>query len=279
MYLKNNSLIIDLDTPNDEIYKIIKFPDKSLKFELVTDIQPKTEVFIYITLKSSDDILLLGLIKNVLDNFKAEVSLRINYMMYQQDDRQFNIKESFGLKVISNFINTLNFSKVFIYHPHSDKVEFINNVSIKDNTEFIKWFLNHSNPKINHRNNVWVIPDAGAFKTQLKQIQKLNQEYFIVCNKTRDFNTGEITTVITHEDLQGKDCFIVDDICLGGRTFIQIAEQLKQRNCGDIYLVVSHGVFNYGIEHLKPYFKTIYTTDSICRLPESDFLKIYNLKK
>ena len=94
--------------------------------------------------------------------------------------------------------------------------------------------------------------------------------------KSRSHGTGEIETIVSCEDLQGKDCFIIDDICLGGRTFVNIAQKLKEKNCGKLFLIVTHGIFNYGIDNLLEYFENIYTTDSICTL-ESDRLSIYNV--
>jgi ribose-phosphate pyrophosphokinase len=63
-------------------------------------------------------------------------------------------------------------------------------------------------------------------------------------------------------DLKGDDCVIVDDICDGGRTFIGIAQELKMKNAGDIYLCVSHGIFSHGFDELRKYFKKIFTTNS-----------------
>src|SRR5690606_17953064 len=116
-----------------------------------------------------------------------------------------------------------------IFHPHSDKVEFIDNVYISDNTKVIEWAIRDiAETKKDLIPLVWVIPDSGAFKTQFKQIEKLGYPDFITCMKSRNHGSGEITTVVNCEDLQGKDCFIVDDICLGGRTFRNIALELKR---------------------------------------------------
>ena len=96
--------------------------------------------------------------------------------------------------------------------------------------------------------------------------------------KSRNHNTGGLTTVVNTEDLRGKDCFIVDDICLGGRTFIAIAEELKKKNCGKLYLIVSHGIFNYGVEQLLEHFDVIYTTNSITTIHDNDRVQIHQLE-
>lgn len=275
-----------------EQYKLFKFPDNSIKFILNKDTENLYAtvpiIIVRTRLLTNDDIIVLSLVKDVINNKYPNIRtiLKIDYMMYQQDDRRFNTEESFGLKVISNFINSMKWDKVEVFHPHSDKIEFIDNCIIKNNTEFIldsissifKNKFNHNNIKNldDIQKLCWVIPDSGAFKTQFKQIQELSYSNFITCMKYRNHITQEIETIVNTEDLQGKDCFIVDDISLGGKTFIQIAEKLKEKNCGKLYLIVSHGVFNYGVEYLLKIFDTIYTTNSICTI-EHEKLKIYKL--
>lgn len=265
-----------------EQYKLSKFPDNSIKFILKEDIENRftsvPTIVVRTRLLSNDDIIALALVKDVIDNKYVNVKtiLKIDYMMYQQDDRRFKTEESFGLKVISNFINTMKWDKIKIFHPHSDKVEFIDNCIITSNQSFVEAAILDVRSYTFNRFPYWVIPDSGAFKTQFKQIENIEYPNFITCMKSRNHETGGIETVVNVGDLSGQACFIVDDICLGGRTFIQIAQKLREKNCGELYLIISHGVFNQGIEHLLEYFDYIYTTDSICNI-EHEKLKIYKL--
>lgn len=97
-------------------YELTKFPDNSIKFILNENIENVLDdvsiIIVKCSLKNNDDIIALSLIKDVIDNeyFNVKTILKINYMMYQQDDRRFGNNESFGLKVISNFINSMNWS-------------------------------------------------------------------------------------------------------------------------------------------------------------------------
>ena len=265
-----------------EQYKLSKFPDNSIKFILKEDIENRftsvPTIVVRTRLISNDDIIALALVKDVIDNKYVNVKtiLKIDYIMYQQDDRRFKTEESFGLKVISNFINSMKWDKVEIFHPHSDKVEFIDNCIITSNQSFVEAAILDVRSYTFNRFPYWVIPDSGAFKTQFKQIENIEYPNFITCMKSRNHETGGIETVVNVGDLSGQACFIVDDICLGGRTFIQIAQKLREKNCGELYLIISHGVFNQGIEHLLEYFDYIYTTDSICNI-EHEKLKIYKL--
>jgi ribose-phosphate pyrophosphokinase len=73
-------------------------------------------------------------------------------------------------------------------------------------------------------------------------------------------------------------CFIVDDICDGGRTFIELSKELKKRNCGNVYLIISHGIFSKGIDVLREHFTKVFCTNSISDIECKDgFLKQRNV--
>ncbi len=60
------------------------------------------------------------------------------------------------------------------------------------------------------------------------------------------------------------DYVIVDDICDGGATFIEIAKKIKAADpFARIYLIVTHGIFSKHTRELAEYFENIYTTNSI----------------
>jgi ribose-phosphate pyrophosphokinase len=70
----------------------------------------------------------------------------------------------------------------------------------------------------------------------------------------------------------GKKFLIIDDICDGGRTFIElvkaIQEQLPDAEC---YLCVTHGIFSAGLKELNKYFKGIFCTNSYSDMESPEF--------
>jgi ribose-phosphate pyrophosphokinase len=101
-----------------------------------------------------------------------------------------------------------------------------------------------------------VSPDAGSNKKIFDLAKSIGYDGEIIrCDKLRDISTGKIIeTIVYHDDLCGKDAIIVDDILDGGKTFIEIAKVLKQKNVGKIYLIVTHGIFSNGYAELGEYF-------------------------
>lgn len=181
--------------------------------------------------------------------------LTLPYVPYSRHDRIFQTGESFTLKVFCDMINSLNFNQVIIYDPHSDVTPALLNNCIVRSQEYI--FQSYFEGK----NNFFLVcPDGGALKKIHKLAKFVDCEGVIECSKQRDTKTGEIVgTVVHYGNLWGRDSYIVDDICDGGKTFIEIAKQLRSRNPGKIILMVTHGFFTKGIEVFDGLIDEIYT--------------------
>jgi ribose-phosphate pyrophosphokinase len=73
-------------------------------------------------------------------------------------------------------------------------------------------------------------------------------------------------------DHYSKNLIIIDDICDGGRTFLNIAEEIKKaqpERTGKIYLVVSHGIFSAGFDELSKHLDGIYCSNSYSDIENS----------
>jgi len=83
----------------------------------------------------------------------------------------------------------------------------------------------------------------------------------IECSKRRDVRTGKIEETVVHyrPEFHGRNCVMVDDICDGGKTFIEIAKKLKEKNCGKIFLVVTHGIFSKGMSVFRGLIDEVHT--------------------
>ena len=88
--------------------------------------------------------------------------------------------------------------------------------------------------------------------------------------------TGAISETRIYGDVSGRDCLIVDDICDGGRTFIELAKEIRKQTNLPIYLIVTHGIFSAGFEQLNEYFAGIFCTNSIKDIDETN-VKQYNV--
>jgi len=75
----------------------------------------------------------------------------------------------------------------------------------------------------------------------------------------RDTKTGEIKSVVLRDEVPAGALLVVDDLCDGGRTFIELAKALPNRPSTATYLYVSHGIFSRGPDVLLGYYDKIFT--------------------
>lgn len=209
--------------------------------------------------KDGNDIMKILIVKDAFERVGVkEFELIMPYIPYARQDRQCAERESFSLKVFTNIINSANFDKVWVIDSHSDVAPaLINNCVNISNKFFLQEILADfvNNP-------ILISPDAGANKKCNKLAIDLGLD-LVKCDKIRDVKTGNLSGFeVFSNDLLGRDCLIVDDICDGGGTFIGLAQELKKKNAGDLYLGVTHGIFSKGVDIFKSVFEEVYCTNS-----------------
>jgi len=197
-----------------------------------------------------------------------EIYLFLPYFPGARQDRVMVEGEPLTAKVYADLVNNLELEEVVIFDPHSDVTPaLINNCRVINNHSFVRKALHDIYPEIGSHTPYLVSPDAGSNKKVLKLQQYLSfycELDVIKCDKTRDVKDGTISGFEVYaDDLKGRDCIIVDDICDGGGTFIGLAEELKKKNAGKLYLVISHGIFSQGLHPFYKHFEHIYCTNSI----------------
>ncbi|UUV22095.1 ribose-phosphate diphosphokinase [Paenimyroides aestuarii] len=219
-------------------------------------------------LNSFNDLGLLCLAVDALKRMGAKLeNLIIPYFPAARQDRVMIKGEPLSVKVYADIINTFNFKKVVVFDAHSEvTLAVLNNCEVITNHKFIQQVIQAIGSEV-----LLISPDGGALKKIYKVSEFLGGVEVVECSKSRNVKTGKLTGFKVYaDDLQGKDCLIVDDICDGGGTFIGLAEELKKKHAGKLYLAVSHGIFSKGFHDLKC-FERIFTTDSIKNI-ESDCL-------
>lgn len=236
-------------------------------------IKENEHIKISMRMNSFNDLGLLLLAKDALNSMAnlGYCDLLIPYFPGARQDRRMVEGEPLTVKVYADIINSMNFDKVSILDPHSDvTTALLNNVDIIPNYNLVRTALFKVYPTTEHNILSWgeefhlISPDAGANKKINSLGIHLGAKSIIKCDKTRDVSNGKITGFeVYSDDLKGRTCILVDDICDAGGTFLGLSKELKAKNAGDIHLIVSHGIFSKGLHKLENEFKTVWTTDSI----------------
>lgn len=193
-------------------------------------------------LYSSDDIMELLMVTDALREYDPKVMLTVEipYFPYARQDRVCNPGEALAAKVMAKLINAQNYNNVILWDAHSDvSTALLDRCKNLTAENFIG--------EIVTPNTILVAPDAGAIK-RVQACAKKYQLDMIRADKLRDPKTQEIKeTIVYSEHVGDKDFLIVDDICDGGRTFIELAKKLRPLTNGKISLYITHGIFSYGV--------------------------------
>lgn len=258
-------------------YKTSVFPNGSIFFRLedpghVIPINPYSvgaQVKIYTRLNNSEEIFRLIMAVDALRRENIErIECYIPDIPYSQQDRVCSLGESLSLKVFANIINDLKFSKVHTWDAHSNACSLlIDNLVDYTNKNYIQTVLSCLRDKTGSEHFNFISPDAGASKKILNTLSSngtLEHSEIFQCEKVRDPITNLLTKVVCPKINNDLPCLIIDDLCLMGGTFKNIAIALKESGCyNDLYLAVTHGVLPDGaVENLRPYFKGIYISNS-----------------
>ena len=270
----------------------IRLPDLDLK---VGD-----EVVISYRSKDPNDIFKLGLIISALrDNWgwaNPKISVDMHYLPYARQDRVCKFGEPFSLKFIIEYLKFLDIP-VWITDVHSEEAgkiarekdariifdEYINSFQYIDRLRKINLFDTRFDNRL-----VRIAPDKGGVKRVSRWVSLVNTSDqasidfnkfakiynsapTLVANKTR--LAGEVIQELEIPEgfsLEKKDILIVDDICDGGATFIELAKIIKPMNPGSMTLFVTHGIFRNGTDCLfEAGFDRVITTDSLPQIQQN----------
>jgi ribose-phosphate pyrophosphokinase len=273
------------------------FPGGEVQIQLPMDRlnfwRDEDEFTIKTILNSSDKIMELMLVKDVLDyriNYEVwgvpKVKLICHYLPYARQDRICNPGESNASKLFNFLISDMYFDEIEIADVHNEtSLDVLGSTGSKI-THITSKDIFLKNCGIVKGIDLLIAPDKGAFK-KVKDISDVFGIGLLSANKSRDSQTGKIlginfensTEEFLINSIENKNVMIVDDICDGGGTFIELSKLILQYKPRSITLYVTHGIFSKGLACLYDAgVDRIITTDSFdnSNKPDLAFAKFSN---
>lgn len=253
--------------------KIINYPDGSFytklgipKFHNISGVVPADISDYYDTVfrvNSYNDLWALHEYVDAVNSLSVYPHITIPCLLDSQHDMRFNAGESFNLKLVCNFLNSMDAS-FSIFHPHNKEVV----EALMDDVEVISnnWFIEKVMDSLkNIKDIVVLLPDGGAYKWGVKLTDYIGfKGDVLAATKNRSFKDGksELKQQLPNYDFRKKSVILIDDICVNGGTFIGLSKLLKEQGCKDLFLAVSHLTTKEVSHELMSSFERIYTTDS-----------------
>lgn len=176
----------------------------------------------------------------------GKVMLKMPYLPYGRQDKNITNESTFAQQTFLSMLNPYSrFSKVMVVDAHSEKFinryeGFIHNLIPNDR-------INEVSDEV--KPDLICFPDAGA-STRGYDVRGLS---WFNLEKKRNQTTGVIEGLKTSLplNLEGLSILIIDDICDGGRTFIEAAKLLYNMGAKEVNLYTTHGIYSKGVDVLK----------------------------
>jgi ribose-phosphate pyrophosphokinase len=254
---------------------LIKYPAGEIGYRLPYD-EPVNHIVVTPEIRGDKAIYKTSLLEDVMaakmlsDHF-PEAHVTFTYLPCSREDRRVSPIASYGLKSILDMFKGRSVTTIDQHNPDG---EVDNNISVRAILDAIDDY----NP------DYLAFPDNGARSRYMLRLKDFWEESEVIYGeKVRNTLTGEITDykVIVGRGKKSHSSdstvLVIDDICDGGRTFIELAKILKAREeKTTLALYVTHGIFSKGLDELKTYYDKIYTTNTIITDYTEEDLNIFN---
>ena len=275
-FLRMNAVLEDVGNDEMVTYDSFRFSGGEFHIKLIDDCLEGEDVTIEWYATSPSHVVDVAMASDALRRAgAASVSLLMPYVPFSRQDRVMVKGEPLSVKVFAGIVNSLGFDKVYTLDNHSP----VTTALIENCVEINRYRIMTELLRGSSEGCVLISPDAGASK-KTYEVAKTFQLPVVACSKRRDVRNGDIVGLdIGTSDLHGADCYVIDDICDGGRTFLEIAKRLEAANCGDLHLYVSHGIFSKGQDELSAYYSTIRSTMLKPKASEVPIIKTIPLRK
>lgn len=208
----------------------------------------------------NDDLIALAFVNEAvrMQFPRADIHLDLPYTPYARQDRAVTPGEAFSLKVIGKMINGMGFTTVTVTDPHSSVA-----AACIDRMYVVDQFEVFNGIRQSFHNTYIVAPDAGASKKCEEFAKRVGAAGVITCAKTRELSTGKITGFkVLDEVPEDADLLVLDDLCDGGRTFIEVANVLLTHVPYRLDLAITHGLFTKGPNVVTDIYEKVFTTNS-----------------
>lgn len=235
--------------------QITRFSGGELQPRLSVAAHPRDVKIVNVTahIWSPEELLEVALVGNAARHAFPHADRRLicPYLPYARQDRVCFMGEAFALEVVAQLLRD-NFDLRIVWDVHSAVAQHLIPFLISQPASDFASKIN-----VDSNTTVVVAPDTGAHERALGVAEALHCR-LAQATKKRNSDNGLLAIPEIEGDVEGATVLMVDDICDGGRTFINLAHVLRQRGVARVELYVTHGIFSNGFDDLRKVIDHIY---------------------
>ncbi len=203
--------------------------------------------------------------------------------LYESRQHKRTARESLDCALALQEMVNMGVDNIITFDAHDARVQNAIPLSgfetVQPSYQFIKGLLNNVNDlTIDAEHMMVVSPDEGGMSRAIYIANVLGLDMGMFY-KRRDYTTivnGQ-NPIVAHEFLgasvEGKDLIIIDDMISSGDSVLEVAEVLKKKGAGRIFIFATFGLFTGGLSRFDAAFESgcitkVLTTNLIYQTPE-----------
>ena len=224
---------------------IKRFSDMEVFAELLENVRGEDVFVLQSTSYPANDNLMELLI--TIDALRRGSARRITavipYFGYARQDRKTGGRTPISAKLVANLITSAGADRVLTMELHAGQIQGFFDIPV-DNLIMGPVFEPEINKKGKAEDMVMVSPDVGGVVRARALAKRLGCGLAIIDKRREKAGVSEVMNVIGNVD--GKICFLVDDIVDSGGTLCNAAIALKGKGAKEVHAYAVHGVLSGG---------------------------------
>ncbi len=223
---------------------ISQFSDGEVQVEIQENVRGKDVFVVQPTcMPTNDNIMELLIIVDALKRSSAErITTVIPYFGYSRQDRRVrSIRVPISAKVIANLLTSVGTDRVLTVDLHADQIQGFFDIPV-DNI-YASPVLLGDIYKRKLPNLIVVSPDVGGVVRARALAKRLDDADLAIIDKRRpQANQAKVMHIIG--EVEGKDCFIIDDLVDTAGTLCHAASALKEHGAKSVQAYATHPVLS-----------------------------------
>jgi ribose-phosphate pyrophosphokinase len=223
---------------------ISRFSDGEVQVEIQENVRGKDVFVVQPTcIPTNDNIMELLIMVDALRRSSADrITTVIPYFGYSRQDRRVrSIRVPISAKVIANLLSSVGADRVLTVDLHADQIQGFFDIPV-DNI-YASPVLLGDVYKRKHSDLIVVSPDVGGVVRARALAKRLDDADLAIIDKRRPkANQTEVMHIIG--EVEGRDCFIIDDLVDTAGTLCQAASALKAHGAVGVRAYATHPVLS-----------------------------------
>ena len=220
-----------------------RFADNEIFVEMKENVRGEDVFVIQSTSYPANDNLMELLI--IIDTLRRASAKRITavlpYYGYARQDRKPGPRTPITSKLVANMIDKAGANRVLTMDLHAGQIQGFFDIPT-DNLFAAPVLVEDIKSKLTRDTPIIISPDVGGVVRARIIAKRIGADLAIVDKRREKAGESEVMNIIG--DVEGRECFMIDDIVDSAGTLCNASDALIKQGATKVYSYVTHGVLS-----------------------------------